>query len=686
MMATRADGARLACTVGAASPWWPPAHGAEDTEHTTGSGAADRQRPGTDAEGDDGGGTLETEEGGDVAPGGAPAPAGPLPQPAWWQALAGHRIAIQALADASAWAVALPVATWLRYEFALEDVQARALAVLVVLAMGIQVVVGLAAGQYRGRWRYGSFEEVAALARTVAMVTTLVAVANRFVFDDRIPVSASIGAGLLALLIQAGLRYTWRLVLERRMRPTGVGATRVVVFGAGEGGDQLLTAMMRNPSSPLYPVALLDDDPAKSNLRLRGVPVEGGRDQLAEVARRHDAHGLVIAMPSADASLIRSLSKRAAEAELAVSVLPAVGELLGAKVGVADVRPVTEDDLLGRQAIDTDVEAIAGYLTGRRVLVTGAGGSIGAELCRQIWMYAPAELVLLDRDESSLHAVQLDLTGRALLDDRNVVVADLRDEIRIRQVFEEHRPEVVFHAAALKHLPLLELYPGEAVMTNVVGTQIVLDAARAVSVERFVNISTDKAADPTSVLGYSKRIAERLTATAGADGPGTLLSVRFGNVLGSRGSVVTTFRAQIDAGGPVTVTHAEATRYFMTVQEAVQLVIQAGALGRGGDTLVLDMGEPVSIMGVARRLVAAADGPVDIVQTGLRPGEKLHEVLVGHDEVAEPTSHPAITRVQVAPLDPTLIRDIDPHARPEALIEALRSTSARPGDRADGLA
>jgi FlaA1/EpsC-like NDP-sugar epimerase len=596
----------------------------------------------------------------------------PAPEPAWWSTLAANRIVVQATVDAVAWMVALPAAVMLRYELSVTTAVLRPLIVLVPMAVVVQLVVGLAAGQYRGRWRYGSFEEVAALVRTVAVVTVLLAVVNRFLLAERVPVSATVGAGLLVILIHCGARYTWRLVLERRMRPTGEGAMRVLVFGAGEGGEQLLTAMVRNPASPLYPVALLDDDPAKQNLRLRGVPVVGGRRDLARAASAAGATAVVVAIPSADASLIREMQASAERVGLETMVLPPVRDLLGGRVAVGDVRPVTEADLLGRHAVDTDVQAVADYLTGRRVLVTGAGGSIGAELCRQIWVYAPAELVMVDRDESALHGVQLALEGRALLDDRNLVVADIRDVARVGELFVEHRPEVVFHAAALKHLPLLEMHPGEAVKTNVWGTGVLLDAARRHGVQRFVNVSTDKAADPTSVLGHTKRIAERMTSWAGLDGDGRYLSVRFGNVLGSRGSVLTTFEAQIEAGGPVTVTHAEATRYFMTVQEAVELVIQAGAIGGGGDALVLDMGDPVRIMDVARRLVAGSDTLIDIVQTGLRPGEKLHEVLLGRDERARPTTHPVITAVSVPPLAVEAVAGLDAGAPTEVVVDQLR--------------
>jgi FlaA1/EpsC-like NDP-sugar epimerase len=309
-------------------------------------------------------------------------------------------------------------------------------------------------------------------------------------------------------------------------------------------------------------------------------------------------------------------------------------------------------DLLGRQPITIDVKATAGHFTGRRILVTGAGGSIGAELCRQLHQFAPAELIMLDRDESALHEVQLTLHGRALLDSDETVLADIRDARRVREVFDRFRPQIVFHAAALKHLPLLERYPAEAVQSNVFGTQTVLEAAAACGVESFVNISTDKAADPVSVLGYSKKIAERLTAHMAGQADGTYLSVRFGNVLGSRGSVLSTLSAQVKAGGPLTVTHPEVSRYFMTADEAVQLVIEAVVVGGSGEVLILDMGEPVRIADLARRLAAQSGHPLDIVYTGLRPGEKLAENLLGSDEVDHRPRHPLVRHALVKPLDP----------------------------------
>jgi FlaA1/EpsC-like NDP-sugar epimerase len=569
-----------------------------------------------------------------------------------------HRLVIQAGSDSLSWIIAIPIALILRYEFEFSPTmwgpfRVGGLVVAVSAACLLQFTIGLALGLYRGRWRYGSFDEVAHLARSAAVVTVLLGVVNAIASKRLVPVSVVFAGGVIALLMMAAVRYTWRLVLEKSRRPSSESATRVLVFGAGEAGAQLLTSMLRNPTSPYIPVGLLDDDPTKRNLNIMGVPMVGDRTAIPRAAQRTNATALIIAVPEVGGDMVRQISELALDADLDLKILPPLEELLDGVVGLGDVRAVTEADLLGRHEIDTDIDAIAGYLTGKRVLVTGAGGSIGSELCRQISRFAPAELIMLDRDESALHGVQLAIEGRAMLDSRNLVVGDIRDEERIREIFEEHQPEVVFHAAALKHLPLLEMHPREAFKTNVIGTQSMLDVSTDFGVVRFINISTDKAADPASVLGYTKRIAERLTAAATTDSTGTYLSVRFGNVLGSRGSVLTAFRSQVAAGGPITVTHPDVTRYFMTVEEAVQLVIQAGALGRDGEALVLDMGEPVKIDDVARRLAAQAPRPVEVVYTGLRPGEKLHEVLIGADEQGSSRDHPRIVNVDV----PALSRD-----------------------------
>lgn len=317
------------------------------------------------------------------------------------------------------------------------------------------------------------------------------------------------------------------------------------------------------------------------------------------------------------------------------------------------------DDLLGRSPVYIDMGEVLHSLVGKRVLVTGAGGSIGSELCRHIHRLGPEELMMLDRDESAMHTVQLALHGRALLDSPEIVLADIRDQENLKAIFLERQPQVVFHAAALKHLPILQRYPGEAWKTNVVGTQNVLRAAESVGVERFVNVSTDKAANPASVLGYSKRIAERLTAEVAQRADGTYVSVRFGNVLGSRGSVLGAFIDQISAGGPVTVTHPDVTRFFMTVSEAVQLVIYAAAIGRSGEALVLDMGAPVRIDDLARRLIRRSGRPIEIVYTGLRGGEKLHEVLFDRSENDHRPLQPSIAHVSMPGLELAGLQEAD---------------------------
>jgi FlaA1/EpsC-like NDP-sugar epimerase len=341
-------------------------------------------------------------------------------------------------------------------------------------------------------------------------------------------------------------------------------------------------------------------------------------------------------------------------------------------VKLGDISQVTEEDLLGRRPIDTDEGGIGQMLFGRRVLITGAGGSIGSELARQVHRYEPAYLGLLDRDESALHTVQMSIHGKAMLDSDDIILADIRDPQRLQAVMEHVRPDVVFHAAALKHMPLLERTPDEAFKTNILGTRNVLEAAHEAGVKVFINISTDKAADPENVLGYSKKVTERLTAGMSAPAGGRYLSVRFGNVLGSRGSVLTAFRAQIASGGPVTVTDPEVTRFFMTIPEACHLVLQAATIGDDSETLILDMGTPVRIDDVARHMIEQSGRDIKVVYTGLRPGEKLHEVLIGDDENGERPKHPLVTHVRVKPLDAEEALQLDVASGDRARVAMIR--------------
>ena len=568
---------------------------------------------------------------------------------------------LQFVIDMAIWSITAIAASYARFEYqghhdpfgATRSSVIRVIPVVLV----VHALVGYVVGIYRRRWRYGSFDEVGGLV-VATLITTSILFVLRF-FDQSLnpfPRSVIFISGFAGLCFVAASRYSWRLIREQLRRPTAETAAKILVYGAGEGGIQMVNTLLRNPQSPYLPVGFLDDNPDTHRLSISGVPVLGGRDQLSQARARTGATTLLIAIPSADSALIGDISARARELSMDVKVLPAVQNLNERPLDTSDIRDLTDEDLLGRRKVVIDLQQISDYLVNRRVLVTGAGGSIGSELCRQLARFNPAELIMLDRDESALHEVQLSIHGRALLDTPQTVLADLRDETTINHIFDTRKPEVVFHAAALKHLPLLERYPLEAYQTNVLGTLTLLNAAERTGVGVFVNISTDKAANPISVLGYSKRIAERVTAAKGHTAKsGKYMSVRFGNVLGSRGSVLTSFRDQIAKGGPLTVTHRGVTRYFMTISEAVQLVIQAGAIGSSGEALVLDMGTPVSIYDVAKQLVANSGKPVEIEIVGLRAGEKVHEELFGDGEIDTRPRHPLISHVPVLPIDLALL-------------------------------
>jgi FlaA1/EpsC-like NDP-sugar epimerase len=559
----------------------------------------------------------------------------------------------QYLLDAVAWIVAILLALILRYELLVKEINVPGIVVFCAVAVVAQLAVGLSFALYRGRYSFGSFHE-AKLLVIVAVLVGVILVLVSVVFISVIEVPRSIGiiAFPFACMFLAATRYLKRMYVESKARPSE-DAQRMLVYGAGFLGNSLVARMMQDPESPYVPVGLIDDDPAKKHLRLASVPVLGRIDDLREIAGRTQASMLVIAFASVEAAQVRRVSDLVEGLGIKVLVLPPLRDMLGASgAAIADFREVAVEDLIGRRPVDIHPDEVAGYIAGKRVLVTGAGGSIGSELCRQLAGFAPAELIMLDRDETGLQSTQISLTGRGLLTGRDTVLADIRDADALLDIFEDRRPEVVFHAAALKHVSLLEQYPEEAWKTNVQGSLNVLRASAAVGVTNFVNISTDKAADPTSVLGHSKRVAEKLTSWHAERTGQKYVSVRFGNVIGSRGSMLPLFTEQIRNGGPITVTDPEVTRFFMTIPEACQLVVQAGAIGRKGEVLILDMGEPVRILDVAQRMIAMSGKDIDIVFTGLRPGEKMHEDLMGVGEEDARPFHPKISHTSVAPLDP----------------------------------
>jgi FlaA1/EpsC-like NDP-sugar epimerase len=536
--------------------------------------------------------------------------------------------------DGLAWGVGLTLATVARHEFSASTIDWFGLAAVIGLVVAGQFVVGTLSGLYTGRTRFASFEQAGVLAAGAAVLGGGLFVGLAWTPGARpVPLGASVAGTAMFTVIALGTRYLWRMANDHNDISRHRRTHRAIVFGTGDGGYAAALALLKDPLSDVLPVVFLDDDPRRRNLRLLGCDVAGGRQDIAEVAARCEADTMVIAMPSASRGDVSAVARRARLAGLQVRILPRTAQYLET-VGIGHIRPLSFSDLLGRDEARLDLGSIAQYLQGRRVLVTGAGGSIGSQLCATIARFEPERLIKLDRDENALHRLQLRLEGRALLDSDSLVVADIRDPDAMDHVMELHRPHVVFHAAALKHVTFLERFPDEAVKTNVFGTLNALRAAVSSKVERFINVSTDKAADPVSVLGLTKRVGEALTHAVCADTATVGISVRFGNVLGSQGSVITTLSRQIAEGDPLTITDPAVSRYFMTIEEAVQLVVQAGAVGRTGEVMVLDMGEPVLIVDLARELAAEIDPGVDITieYTGLRPGEKLHEVLVGAGE------------------------------------------------------
>lgn len=553
--------------------------------------------------------------------------------------------------DALVIAAAAYVSTWLRFDLDFNNFVAESTARFAVVAAVVHIVCGVLAGPYRIGHLRGSFEETADLGRTVVLdAAVLILLLLATPWFHHVPRSMPLLVPMLGLVGMFTLRFVVRSYRWGRTA-TGEHVEKVIIFGAGDSGRRLIRGLRHDENAAYAPLCLLDDDPRKRRLKIDGVRVQGSRAQIRQLAESSGATSLVIAIPSADADLVRDLRDLAADAGLDVLILPTMSELFGHRAAENDLRRLNLEDLLGRRPIVLDDAAIAESITGKTVLVTGAGGSIGSELARQIARFGPAKLLLLDRDESALHAVQMSITGRALLDDGTLQLVDIRDLDALRTIFAQERPQLVFHAAALKHLTLLEQFPLEGWKTNVLGTLNVLQAAYEIDVETFVNVSTDKAAAPTCVLGYSKRLAERLTADFAGFGKGRYVSVRFGNVLGSRGSVITAFTAQIERGGPITVTHPDVERYFMLIPEASQLVLQASAIGHDGEVMVLEMGTPVKIVDVANTLIdLSGRRDVEVVYTGLRPGEKLSEQLFAPGEEIRKSSHPLVDYVSVPPL------------------------------------
>jgi FlaA1/EpsC-like NDP-sugar epimerase len=526
-----------------------------------------------------------------------------------------------------------------------------------LVSVPVCIVIFFFAGMYRRLWRYASTAELRLIFLAGGTAALVCVALGGFLLPAtgltpvRVPLSVLVTSVFAVIGSVAVPRLLMRLAPRRGSRVSaGVRQRRVLIAGAGTAGQMIIRELTTHPELGLQPVGIVDDDASKHGHRLANVLVLGGIGQIPDIARARNAEMLIIAMPSAAGSTLRQVVRAALDAGLDTRTVPGLSEIIAGQVSIASLRQVQIEDLLRREPIQTDLAAVSSLIADRVVLVTGAGGSIGGELCRQLAQLDPAKLVLVGHGENSIFHIVQELQrsypGLVLAP----VIADVRDANRIDHVFDLHRPAIVFHAAAHKHVPLMEENVVEAVTNNVGGTANVVGAAVRHGTKHFVMISTDKAVRPSNVLGATKRVAEHVVRAAAGKHNRNFVAVRFGNVLGSRGSVVPTFVEQIRNGGPVTVTHKEVRRYFMTIPEAVQLVLQAATIGHGGDLFMLDMGELVRVSDLAREMIRLSglepDSDIEIRYTGLRPGEKLYEEMFSEHETAEPTEHPKILRTR----------------------------------------
>jgi FlaA1/EpsC-like NDP-sugar epimerase len=589
-----------------------------------------------------------------------------------------HRI-WQLAADAGLVAGAWTLAFYLRFDQGLPPYYQTLLWRTILIVVAIKLAVFVAFGFYNRWWRYVSTRDMWGAARGVA-VGCLVADITVYLVSPvnglRLPRLIAVMDLLLTLAFIATSRMIARSVFERpQARSLIARGKEVIVVGAGDAGKLMLREMLRTPSLGYTPTGLVDDDPKKQNMRLEGIRVLGTTTDLPHILRDNRPDEVLIALPSASGETRQRIVEVARNENVPVKTLPGLHELISGDLDLAgQIRPVQVEDVLGREPVEVDFEAVASYLRDQTVLVTGAGGSIGSELCRQISRVGPRRLILVDHGEGPLFEIE-----RELLDERGFtaavpVLADVKSRPRMRQIFESYRPTIVFHAAAYKHVSMMEANPLESVRNNVLATKVVADVAAEFGAARFVLVSTDKALNPKAVYGQSKTLCEWIVEAYGArvDIATRFVAVRFGNVLGSSGSVITIFRRQIERGGPLTVTDKEMTRFFMTIAEAAQLVVQAGAHGGRGEIFVLDMGEPVKIVDLARRMIELSgrepDRDIAIEFTGIRAGEKVHEELFGPEEAVAATPHPKIMRASRPPIDPVWLDEA--LAELERLVEA----------------
>ncbi|MDN7244690.1 nucleoside-diphosphate sugar epimerase/dehydratase [Planococcus shenhongbingii] len=503
----------------------------------------------------------------------------------------------------------------------------------------------LAYGLYRKVWEYASIGELTSIFKAVTF--SIIAIgAVQFLVRGDILLRALAITWMLHLLLIGGSRLSWRLFRDMLMGKKTQDQKRTMIVGAGQAGTLVARQLLNNRDRGLLPVAFLDDDIKKKGLEIYGIRVMGSTEAIKEYAKDQDIEHIIVAIPSLGKREAAELIKVAVDTGIRTQTIPLIEDIMTGKLSVTDIQDVKIEDLLGREEVELDMNKIKDQLTGKTVLVTGAGGSIGSEICRQISRFGPKKLLLLGHGENSIYTIDMELRKKIASDTELIpIIADVQDYERIMDIMTLHRPDVVYHAAAHKHVPLMESNPTEAVKNNIYGTKNVANAAHISGVGSFVMISTDKAVNPPNVMGASKRFAEMIVQNLAKRSDTKFVAVRFGNVLGSRGSVIPLFKSQIAVGGPITVTDPEMTRYFMTIPEASRLVIQAGSLARGGEVFVLDMGEPVKIVDLAKNLIRLSgysEDDIEIKYSGIRPGEKLFEELLNENEIQTEQVFPKI--------------------------------------------
>lgn len=511
----------------------------------------------------------------------------------------------------------------------------------------IMIITFYAFKLYKSIWRYASVDEL-----LYVIIATTMGSLFCYVFGVAVklalPRSVYLMMWAFLIISSGGIRFFRRLISSIEMLPRDVikNSERTLIYGAGDAGSMVVKEMKKHPEGGYIPVGFIDDDKSKIGKYIHGIPIIGTRENLKEIAKDKDIDEILIALPSATKEEKSEILNACSATNVKLKTLPGIYEFIDGDLSVKQIRNVEIEDLLGRDPIELNIDDIAGYLSGKVVMVTGGGGSIGSELCRQIARFNPKLLVILDIYENNAYDLQMELDYRHPELKKEVVIASIRDKKRLEEVFDKYRPDVVFHAAAHKHVPLMEMNPKEAIKNNVVGTLNLVECADKYHTKKLVQISTDKAVNPTNIMGATKRMCEMIIQAIDKVSNTEFVAVRFGNVLGSNGSVIPLFKKQIKNGGPVTVTHPEITRYFMTIPEAAQLVIQAGAMAKGGEIFVLDMGKPVKIVDLARDLIRLSgfdpDKDIKIEFTGLRPGEKLYEELLMNEEGLQKTAHKKI--------------------------------------------